>query len=108
MTFALEIHEGSFCSYISPPQLYILDISFYNMADLETNKNTSKEDVQYLEVTEGGANPNFGLGQSDEKPFTGVRRLLKRNPSIEFCREVAKMNEEELDPAEVKKVPQFL
>lgn len=35
---------------------------------------------------------------------SGWRRILKKNPSTEFCREVIKMNDEELDPTEVKKV----
>ena len=40
----------------------------------------------------------------DDKPFFGVRRLLKRNPSLKFCREVIQMNKQELDPIEVRKV----
>lgn len=42
--------------------------------------------------------------EEDDKPPTGLRRLLKRNPSVEFIREVAEMNETELDPEEVKAV----
>jgi hypothetical protein len=67
----------------------------------ETGKDNEKADIQQLEVPEDIIDT---FGQYDEKPFVGVRRLLKRNPSLEFCREVVEMNKEELDPAEVKKV----
>ena len=66
----------------------------------ETGKDNEKADIQQLEVPEDIIDT---FGQYDEKPFVGVRRLLKRNPSLEFCREVVEMNKEELDPAEVKK-----
>ena len=43
--------------------------------------------------------------QEDEtKPPTGLRRMLRRNPSLEFVREVAEMDQYELDPVEVKRV----
>ena len=41
---------------------------------------------------------------SDEHPSSGIHRWLKRNPSLEFCREVVQMNKQALDPAEVRKV----
>lgn len=73
------------------------------VSNLEASKGQSKVDVDHLEIS-GTSNPTFGLNPSDEKPFTGMRRLLKRNPSLEFFREVAKLNEKELDPVEVKRV----
>jgi hypothetical protein len=42
--------------------------------------------------------------QEDGKPRTGMRRLLTRNPSYEFIREVAKKDQEELDPVRVRAV----
>ena len=45
-----------------------------------------------------------GPDQHDEESSVGLGRLLKHNPSLQFCREVVQMNKEELDPAEVKKV----
>lgn len=47
-------------------------------------------------------------GQHDEESFAGLGRLLKQNPSLQFCREVVQMNKEELDPAEVRKVGSHL
>lgn len=61
------------------------------------------EKYDKLEVPENIVNTS-GLGQYDEKPLVGLRRLLKHNPSLEFCLEVVQMNKEELDPAEVRKV----
>ena len=56
------------------------------------------------EVTPVVVDDSYGPGSADEKPFVGIRRLLKRNPSMEFRREVAQMNQEALDPVEVKHV----
>jgi hypothetical protein len=70
-----------------------------------------KENVHHLEVAED----DIGLkherdiqydAQENEGPRTGVRRLLTRNPSYEFIREVAVMDEEPLDPPTVKRVSQ--
>ena len=49
----------------------------------------------------------FDSGKHDKQLLFGVRCLLKRNPSLEFCREVVRMNKTELDPAEVRKVAHF-
>lgn len=42
--------------------------------------------------------------QEDPAQRTGLRRLLRRNPSLDFIKEVAAANTTELDRAEVKKV----
>jgi len=42
--------------------------------------------------------------EEDGKPRTGLRRLLTRNPSMEFVREVAEMDQHPLDPVDVKRV----
>lgn len=42
--------------------------------------------------------------QESETPRTGLRRLMKRNPSYEFIRQVAMKDEEELDKSEVRRV----
>lgn len=44
----------------------------------------------------------------DTKPRTGLRRLLRRDPGIEFMREVAEANAEELNPKEVRAVERKL
>lgn len=40
----------------------------------------------------------------ENKPRTGMRKLLTRNPSYEFIREVAKKDHEELDRVQVRRV----
>lgn len=42
--------------------------------------------------------------QEDGRPRVGMRKLLTRNPSYEFIREVARMDKEELDPVHVRSV----
>jgi hypothetical protein len=42
--------------------------------------------------------------QESETPRKGLRRLMKRNPSYEFIRQVAMKDEEELDKNEVRRV----
>ena len=69
----------------------------------ESDKDSENASIQQLEVPKDIIQ-GFGSGQYDDKPFVGVRRLLKRNPSLEFCRDVVEMNKEALDPAEVRKV----
>ena len=50
----------------------------------------------------------FTGGEDVSKPRTGLRKLLRRNPSYEFIREVAEQNQKDLDPAEVSKVERKL
>lgn len=40
----------------------------------------------------------------DTKPPTGLRRLLRRDPPRDFLQDVAQLNNEDLDQAEVKRV----
>ena len=47
-------------------------------------------------------------GEDDSKPRTGLRKLMRRNPSFEFIKEVAEENRKELDPVEVGKVEKKL
>jgi len=42
--------------------------------------------------------------EEDGKPRKGLRRLLTRNPSMEFVREVAEMDQQPLNPVDVKRV----
>lgn len=42
--------------------------------------------------------------QEDGRPRTGFRKLLTRNPSYEFIREVAQKDKEELNPVQVRSV----
>lgn len=59
--------------------------------DTDADLKRQVRDVQYTE-------------EEDGKPRTGLRRLLRRNPSMEFVREVAQMDELPLDPVDVKRV----
>ena len=77
-----------------------------NFVDLDKEKGWSEhvedttpvetQEVQYLGDTE------------DETNRKGLRRLLRRNPSVDFIREVAEANTKELDPVEVKKIERKL
>ncbi|WRT64798.1 uncharacterized protein IL334_001732 [Kwoniella shivajii] len=78
--------------------------------DLEGGKGTT-EHVENASID--GKRPTerdiqYDGGDSVEKPRTGLRKLLRRNPSVEFMREVAEANETELDPYEVKRVERKL
>lgn len=42
--------------------------------------------------------------EEDGKPRKGLRKLLTRNPSMEFVREVAAMDQQPLNPVDVKRV----
>ena len=46
--------------------------------------------------------------EEDGKPRKGLRRLLTRNPSMEFVREVAEMDQHPLNPVDVKRVGRFV
>lgn len=59
--------------------------------DTDQDLKRQERDVEYTE-------------EEDGRPRTGLRRLLRRNPSMEFVREVARMDEQPLDPKDVKRV----
>lgn len=67
-----------------------------------------KEHVQHVEDAEAGAKEVQRDVEYDDQersgPPTGLRRMLRRNPSYEFVRQVAIKDEEELDKPQVKKV----
>ena len=73
--------------------------------DLE-NAKIASEHIE--EIGETNVN-NIVYHQGDDtKPRTGLRKLLRRNPSLEFIKEVAVENTKELDPVEVAKVERKL
>lgn len=74
-----------------------------DLKDLEANKGET-EHVEHASVKNEEGDLGFAISEDNSKPRTGLRRLLRRNPSAEFLREVAEANEHELDPVEVKKV----
>jgi hypothetical protein len=74
--------------------------------DLEAAK-PSAEHVENASITEKKAVADLErdyVDGDDAKPRTGLRRLFRSNPSLEFMREVAEANTQPLDPVEVKKV----
>ncbi|KAK4688568.1 MFS transporter, ACS family, allantoate permease, partial [Tremellales sp. Uapishka_1] len=81
----------------------------YDPHDVEKAKPT----CEHLEdVSEGKTRdlPGFVYNAQEDysKPRTGLRRLLKQNPSEDFMREVAECNQEALDPVEVRRVEKKL
>jgi hypothetical protein len=84
----------------------LCSVSSSTMLDLitsETGTDSEKDDIQQIAVPKENFK-TFGPGQYYNKAFFGIHAFLKRNPSLEFCREVVQMNKEELDPAEVRQV----
>ncbi|WWC59270.1 uncharacterized protein I303_101820 [Kwoniella dejecticola CBS 10117] len=74
--------------------------------DLEVGKATT-EHVENASINEKGEHDRdiqYDNADDATKPRTGLRKLLRRNPSMDFMREVAEANETELDPYEVKRV----
>lgn len=76
------------------------------VADLEKAKQSS-EHVEEIEDT-NDREVIYDEGEDTSSPPTGLRRLLRRNPSREFIRDVAMENRKELDPVEVSKVERKL
>lgn len=71
------------------------------IGDVEVGKHTT-EHVEHVPINHNAA--DMDVKSADEGTRTGLRRLLRRNPSITFMREVAAANEFELDSHEVKRV----
>ncbi|WWD21473.1 hypothetical protein CI109_105959 [Kwoniella shandongensis] len=81
-----------------------------NVEDLEGQKGTT-EHVENASISEEKNTPrdiHYDAQEDFSKPRTGLRKLLRRNPSLDFIQEVAVANSEELDPAEVKSVEKKL
>lgn len=76
------------------------DITEY-VPDLEGQKEVATTHVEDIKDDR----PQITYDEADAGAHrTGLRRLLRRNPSLEFMRDVARENELELDALEVKKV----
>ncbi|ORY34305.1 major facilitator superfamily domain-containing protein [Naematelia encephala] len=77
--------------------------------NIEDEEKGSSEHIEHPEPEKQDARDIAYTGGDDaSKPRTGLRRLLRRNPSFEFMREVAIANETNLNPIEVKKVERKL
>jgi hypothetical protein len=75
---------------------------------IEEYDDDKKQHVQHLEDAETGAKEVERDVEYDAQersgPPTGLRRMLRRNPSYEFIRELAIKDTEELEKPQVKKV----
>jgi len=76
------------------------------------NRDDEKEYSEHVEEAEDGKKGLRDIAYDDqenpERSRTGMRKLLKRNPSYNFIRDVAIADETPLDPAQVKRVSLFL
>jgi hypothetical protein len=75
------------------------------LGQLEKAKSSS-EHIEEVDQEQ----PSFEYNEDEqpEQSRTGLRKLLRRNPSYQFMKEVAEANQTELDPAEVKTVEKKL
>ncbi|ODN94344.1 hypothetical protein L198_05201 [Cryptococcus wingfieldii CBS 7118] len=74
------------------------------LKDLEANKGTTEHVENASIKDEAREVVQYDAQEDTTKPRTGLRKLLRRNPSVEFIQDVALANETELDPGEVKRV----
>ena len=64
-----------------------------------------KRDVEHVEIDKSGDRDiEVEYDAQEDKPRVGLRRMLARNPSYEFIREIAVKNQEELNPLQVRSV----
>ena len=100
-------------SDMSPPSSEIIHATQHrpspsaSLGALEMGKSSS-EHVEHVAEVDIGQDVIYHGGDDATKPRTGLRKLLRRNPSLEFIREVAIENTKELDPVEVAKVEKKL
>lgn len=84
-----------------------------NKMDLDIER-AEKNATEHLEDVNGHskalADFQYNAEEDETKPRTGIARLYRKNPSVDFMREVAIANTQELDPVEVKqvKLPLFI
>lgn len=75
---------------------------------IQVNRDDDKEYSEHVEEAEDGKKGLRDIEYDDqedpEHSRTGMRKLLRRNPSYNFIRDVAIADETPLDPAQVKRV----
>lgn len=77
-----------------------------DIGELEKAKHSSEHLEEVIERRPEDV--MYHAGEDEGKPRTGLRKLLRRNPSYEFIKEVAVENTKELDPKEVRAVEKKL
>jgi hypothetical protein len=111
----LLIHKAE-CSHDSRPSPIIMapQTKEIHIADdpILINRDDEKEYSEHVEEAEDGKKGLRDIAYDDQEnpelSRTGMRRLLKRNPSYNFIRDVAIADETPLDPAQVKRVSPVL
>lgn len=72
---------------------------------IETKAEAEHVEDQDMEAAKAGVRDvQYDDQEGSESSRKGLRRMLRRNPSYEFIREVALADEEPLDPVRVKGV----
>jgi hypothetical protein len=94
-------HGQDALDFVPNPAVVVPDLG-----QLEKAKHSSEHIEEYIERRPDDV--VYTAGEDDSKPRTGLRKLLRRNPSFEFIKEVAEENRKELDPVEVKRVERKL
>lgn len=97
------------CSDLEPTPFPQSSLPTSKMTGLDIER-ASKNITEHLEdvdeQSKALANFHYNAEEDEMKPRTGIARLYRKNPSVDFMREVAIANTYELDPHEVKKVRQ--
>lgn len=75
-------------------------------ADIHTIEQVEKGHAEHVEDTDSLKQRDLDVDYDaqEDQPRVGIRKLLRRNPSYEFIRDVAKKDQEELDPVQVRRV----
>ena len=94
-------HGQDALDFVPNPATAVPDLS-----QLEKAKHSSEHIEEIIEHRPDDI--VYTAGEDESKPRTGLRKLLRRNPSFEFIKEVAEENRKELDPVEVKRVERKL
>ena len=76
---------------------------------IETKPEAEHVEDQDMEAAKAGVRDiQYDDQEGSEANRTGLRRMLRRNPSYEFIREVALADEEPLDPVQVSRLEKRL
>jgi len=86
----------------APPTVEVK--SHHTLASDDKNNFEHVEDTEMGDLKSSERDIVYDAQEDNTKPRTGLRRLFRRNPSLEFMREVAAADAEPLPEMEVKKV----
>jgi hypothetical protein len=81
----------------------------HNELTIETKHEEEHVEDQDMEAAKAGVRDvQYDDQEGGEASRKGLRRMLRRNPSYEFIREVALADEEPLDPVQVSRLEKRL